>query len=652
MKFLDLFSKILFVLGMIVVCMLGTAVDVPFHLLGLPLCGLGAALAGVVAWREGRLANSGALPWVFFGAVAYLAIRAAYSPVRHLAEMDLFLLAALVSGFCMTWFVGRVRWVEPWLWLVAIAGAVVGVIQVTVDDQFTVMRWLELERPVAGTRASGFFFHPNPSGTWSAMLLLASGAALFLRRDGWVVRVLAGVACLGSGVALLLSFCRAAFLGASFGLGVVVFVLLLVVLSWKVSWWKRVLAGMLVLGLLVGAVFAATKWLPVLAEKRTRTGEVADLVNIEGRFTYWRTGLSQFLDSPLHGTGARTFSYLSYQHWDRDFQVIDKDPEYVHSEYVQALADYGFLGLVSVLAMVVVAGVTATVRASGLARQEASPGRQAKLAWCLGAIGAGGAFLGDVVFSFSGHFAPMVLLLGIFLGGLASIGDTKGGGSRGASWKRILFATGLGYAVLAMGFLVYPGMVYGWAAGRVYWAQASYNDGKLPAAKYLEIAAGQADRLDRYPLHQHAATFGMQLAPYLPEAEARAVYEASRARLDRALSAFPQSLEARLLRAEAWQALGQFEESDADFAEGVELGKKREYYHRGWMRWGEARYQRGLAAWRAGNREETKRWLLLALEAYDQSKRLAWISKEQIRYVYGRQELEDFVAFLKRTKEW
>ncbi len=652
MKFLDIFSKTLFILGMVLVCVLGTAVDVPFHLLGLPLCGAGAVLAGVVAWKRGVWARGGVLPWVFAGAVAYLGTRAVFSPVRHLAEMDLFLLAALVSGFSMTWFVGKVRWIEPWLWLIAIAGAVVGVVQVTVDDQFTLMRWLELERSVPGTRSSGFFFHPNPSGTWAAMLFLLAGTALIFRQDGWLGRVLAALACFGSGIALLLSFCRASFLGASFGLGMVILTLLVAVLSWRAAWWKRASAGLLVLVVLVGAGFAVTKWLPVLAENRTKSGEVSDLANIKGRFTYWRTGMSQFLDSPLYGTGARTFSYLSYQHWDRGFQDIDKDAEYAHSEYVQALADYGFLGLVAVLALAVVAGATATARAAGLARRDSSPGGRARLAWCLGTIGAGCAFLGDVVFSFSGHFAPMVLLMGILLGGLASIEDVRENGVRRLPTGGPVYWVGFGLTVMAMSFLAFPGMAYGIAATRVYMAQAAYNEDKLPAAKYLAIAQEQADWLDRYPLHRHAATFGMQLAPYLPEDEAKALYESTRVRLDRALEAFPQSLESLLLRAEAWQALGRHEESDADFSKGVEIGKAREYYYRGWMRWGEARYQRGLLAWRAGDPEEAKRWLILSLEAYDESKRLAWVHKVQIRYIYGRQEVEDFVAFLKRTGEW
>ena len=656
-KILNFLAKVLFVCGLLWVCVVGTAPDVPFHAMGLPLCGVGALLAGLACLAAGRRPVSGTLPVVMAAVLGYFALRATQSPVQHLAEMDGFLLSACVSGFAMVWFTGRVRWLEPWLWLLAIAGTAMGVWQYFVNDQFTVLALLDLRRPIDAGRASGFFYNQNPFGTWCAMLLLMSGASLFVRRGGYFGRALAGAAMLMAAIGLMLTFCRAAFFGVGLGFGVMVMAAVVVVLRWSAPVWKKSLAGGGVL-LLVGAAAAATaQWLPVLAGRRTKSGEVEEMVGaVASRFPYWRTGLSQFLDYPWFGAGSRSFSYLSYGYWDKSMNWNDLEPYYAHSEYVQVLADYGFLGF----ALVVVWGFVAYGRgfqlAACLARRDDTREGRAKLAWCLGGLGAMTAFLADVGFSFSGHFAPMLLLAGCILGGLAAVRAPgfsvveKPRHKLDWSWQGWLV---LGLALAALVFQCVPGARYGLATLRIHKAQADIKKQHIDHIAYLEIARAQVTLLPRYPMWMHAGQYCLKVATASPVgSEPRmALVREAKTYFDSAITVFPDSILTLLERAAVLQELGDIAASDADFQRATTLGHKREFYFRSWMYWGEARFARAVNAWAEGKHAEASAWLREASAAYKESEKLAWV-KFSPRWHDGYNQVVDMIAFMKRTGVW
>lgn len=650
MKTLDAIAKVLFIMGFLLVCLVGTAPDMPFHLLGLPLCGLGAVMAGVVAIRGGRVAGGGVLPWMFVVAVGYLGWRAWASPVRHLAEMDGFLLAALVCGFAMTWFTGRVRWLEPWLWLVAVLGTGVGLYHVFADDQFTLLRWLNMEKPVEGDRASGFFFNPNPFGTWSAMLLMLAVASFFFRSGSIPARVWTGLAVVAAGMGMLLSFCRAAFVGSAVGIVVLVVASMFAVLRRRMTGWQKTIAVCGVMVVTGACWYGADTWLPTLLEKRGVKSVENAFFNVNARLSYWRTGMSQFLDAPIAGTGSRTFSYLSYSHWDQRFQLSDKDPEYVHNEYIQTLAEYGFTGLVVLLGLLASGYVRAVRLVGAVSRHDVSRDGRARLAWCIGVLGAGSAFLGDVFFSFSGHFAPMVLLCGLMLGGLAAINmpgaDAPAGNPPASRW-----AVGI-LTIVAAGMLIWPGALYAIASARITLAGAAYEGKRKTAAGYLDEMESIAVVLPRYPVFIHAGSFAAEVASRQTPGEADATWRRALVMLDRALEDFPRGLDARIERALVLEELGQRTKADADFRVATALGEKREYYYRAWMKWGEVKFRRAVDAWNAGDSREACRWLRESRAAYDESKRLGWITRNDLRYPYGRYQVDEMIAFFKRTGEW
>lgn len=81
-------------------------------------------------------------------------------------------------------------------------------------------------------------------------------------------------------------------------------------------------------------------------DKLSATG-VASEVNV--RSDYWGMALEQSLASPVIGTGARSYSYEALKCWEGSLSSIDASPEFAHNEYLQTLGDYGLVGLILLL---------------------------------------------------------------------------------------------------------------------------------------------------------------------------------------------------------------------------------------------------------------------------------------------------------------
>jgi tetratricopeptide (TPR) repeat protein len=244
----------------------------------------------------------------------------------------------------------------------------------------------------------------------------------------------------------------------------------------------------------------------------------------------------------------------------------------------------------------------------------------------------------------------MVLLLGLMLGGLASIRVRSVEERRlptSATWW-----TGIIVILACSIYLIYPGFNYGLATARSYLALSAYGRNQIDPGKYLEIAEAQAELVPRYPFFYHAGGFSLAVAEVSENERAAALREKALEWFNKALEAFPESLDARLERATLLQKMGRYAKADEDYALAAERGKHREFYYRSWMKWGEARRDRAIEAWQMGDIETATRWLKLSLAAYDESKRLAWIHPDDLRYRKGRENVEELIAFFRRTGEW
>ena len=73
-----------------------------------------------------------------------------------------------------------------------------------------------------------------------------------------------------------------------------------------------------------------------------------------------------FLDSPVLGQGPRSFSYLSLENWDPDMLWIRIGiPDFAHNEYLQVLSDYGAVGFLIIIVLLIAHGVLGTFQIIG-----------------------------------------------------------------------------------------------------------------------------------------------------------------------------------------------------------------------------------------------------------------------------------------------
>ena len=83
-----------------------------------------------------------------------------------------------------------------------------------------------------------------------------------------------------------------------------------------------------------------------------RGGASIDEISYSGvRSQYWAMAAEQWIDYPMFGAGSRSYSYECFRYWSPNLPTQNANPEFVHNEYLQLLADYGLVGLLLILGL-------------------------------------------------------------------------------------------------------------------------------------------------------------------------------------------------------------------------------------------------------------------------------------------------------------
>ena len=193
-------------------------------------------------------------------------------------------------------------------------------------------------------RALGTMGNANNLAIWLAMLIpVAFHESLAAQRARW--RLLAAGELLLMLVTLILTFGRAAWIGAAAGLVVVA-----VLLSRRAAWRRSARSGILVLGLAVallgGAALAAQRLgVPVVAPALSRLASLADPAGGSGgvRLHLYGDTIAMVSQRPLVGFGPDTFGLVYPSRATGDVLpgvIFDK----AHSDILQVAATQGVLG--------------------------------------------------------------------------------------------------------------------------------------------------------------------------------------------------------------------------------------------------------------------------------------------------------------------
>lgn len=376
--------------------MIGNGSELPKLALLFPPLILGSILCvsfSTIVWRSWLL--------VALAIVAgYFIVRAANSPVFDLGRRDVFLVAAgwlgVVSGgsalqyrSCRGIFLGI-------LVFVLLGHAWVSFIQGLHEPRFAFFR-LSREDTVG---VSGFYYHRNYlAGCLEIMVpvfVAFAAAQSSLQRSGFfiIITLFAIILCFftnsrgGFGV-MLLGAAASFFLQTRVGRGSSTI---------KRFGWKGVV---FVLGLLIALGVGFLLLSKILSNREGIAG------GVEGRLAMAGIAIDGWLLSPLIGSGSHAYSYL-FPRFYGGLGGWYGDAEMAHSDYLQALCDYGLLGLLGILLLLITfAFVTfqqKEARRSG--------------GWLLAA--GGGALAAEAVraaFDFNLHIAPNLMLFSFVVAG-------------------------------------------------------------------------------------------------------------------------------------------------------------------------------------------------------------------------------------------
>lgn len=349
---LETFSFGLFLIGWLLLGAFGTWTETAPFWIGAPMLWL-AALCGLFSIRaglQGKLSRSCTVLVMLF--TAYILARALSAEVVYLARPDVVFCATAFIGWVLTaarYDKPRHRFALLVVWSLLILGNLgMGLWQQHMNPNANSLSFLGFGRDFKDAVFSGFF--PNSNHLCGFLELTAFpllAVAVFGRVHSFV-RVLCAVVFVAAAAAVALSTSRGG--GLAFGVGVVIFGAVAGVLHLMRK--RRAGGG----GASTGWIFAAMAvvcsvigWI-TWTQLEAKFGEGDVFKNLNGRTELWSRAHEQWLESPVTGTGARSFEYYETRYRDLDTQWItwsetDVNARFAHNDWVQVLADYGVIGL-------------------------------------------------------------------------------------------------------------------------------------------------------------------------------------------------------------------------------------------------------------------------------------------------------------------
>ncbi len=389
-----------------------------------------AVFAAVAALRPRAYGGFGGACLVAGGAfVATVVGRALATPVDTLARVDLH--QALACGLVYLGvgmaFDGRRerRAIAGCLVVLVLVNSGIAAYQFFVRGDFHPLAVFGFHRDGTDGEGSGFFNGGNQlSGLLGLLSFLPLAYALFGSR-GWGARVFyfsLGLAGLG-GVAISTS--RGGFLATAIG-GCVFVVLTLMVLFVRFRRKGRK-AGILVgVGLLVVSIIGlgAGGW-KVLTSEHGKYAMFEQDHSQQMRFELWDMALEVWGVAPIFGTGANTFQTIARQIRPSTHSWVgssDVDPNLVHNDWLQLLAEYGLVGLgvfAFAFGLHLVHGLVVCFRRRDREATVEGWPCEPDVACALGSIAGLVAFAAHSVYDFNGHIVAVSMAAACLLGFLA-----------------------------------------------------------------------------------------------------------------------------------------------------------------------------------------------------------------------------------------
>ena len=618
-------SRLFICLAIIFAGLLGITLSLPLQAPALIFLGVASLLAAALTFR--RQYDLRLLIPVLM-ALVYFSGRAWYSPVVDLATEDLFLIAAASILYLVAGPVNgspRTR--------VALAAAVLlllsfhlgsALMQCTGDAGYSWVWHFTGGGKPEGNAITGMYGYRGSFANFAGMAgVLALCLGVWGRFSAWLRISL----CALAGVAIVLAVIansRSAMISLAAG-GLVFWVLLWVSVAGQKESLKSRFHQILIIfgGLAVIALPLVVMW--VFQQRAQQSVHGSDVMFDSGvRLAFWPMALEQWSDYPLIGAGSRSFSYECFHYWSPNLDTGEANPEFVHNEYLQLLADYGMIGFLLVGGLLGAHFVMGVRRVKTLSDQIKEGGfRQGSNAMALAIAGVVGIVIMavHVVFDFRTHLMANLLLLVCCFVWVLPISKAMGSGVK---MKQRLMQWILCGSLLGLG------------AGALYAGVVQLRGG-IPLMKNkmaVETGSWSPDRVPRdiwIPSLEQATSIAPSYRRYLKlgtlyRLEADDLEGEERIEmLKRAISSYERVIERHAYEpvshvnlASIYTSLGDYENADAHFEQANKLGAARERWFRIHIKWADMQRVWAGSLWVVGDTVSAERHFQRAFEILEQ----------------------------------
>lgn len=339
----------LVMLGVLAVGVLGTETRLLFFW----PAGILLGIAAVVAVMRGKWtmrsapADSALAAALVFG--LYLIIRGIASPVIASAREDILLVLACAVVYTLSataLSTPRRRMVlVSVLLLITVGNLAMGFVHFSGQWSFHIVPGYMRSFGDAH-RIGGFFNNPNHLAAFLVMMTLFFSSLAIFGRGGAAWRLTLVFIAISSSIGVTLTVSRGAMAGLAAGVLTLVFISLLLLRKVYPHLFLRALVGVTVMSVFVGTAFFI-----IFVEQVGGRFKNGDVLQGDPRPVIWRAALAQHAEHPWLGAGARMFYEGCITFRTADSVSWMKDAQFTHGEYIQVLADYGWIGLALLVAL-------------------------------------------------------------------------------------------------------------------------------------------------------------------------------------------------------------------------------------------------------------------------------------------------------------
>jgi len=625
--------------------LIGITLSVPLQAPAVIFLGLAAIISGLGLLRgqtsekigDNRGANG--LLGLVLVSVGYFVVRACLSPVWDLGVEDLMLIVSagilyLIAGYAVARKSGillrqGLAWVVVVLLLLHVGSCVM---QLNGGEGYSAAYYFTGVARSSPENVTGMYSY---YGSFANFAVIAGLLCLSLGVWGRLSVMLRVMMCLLGLLALGLALCaqsRSAVLSLFPSLAVFG-VLLMVSLAQHSARVQRcaskVMVSLGVCALLAGGVAAA--WVFQNRAHNEQVSGVDALFDSGARIHYWAMAGDQWAYFPIFGAGSRSFSYESFRFWSPNLGTHEANPEFVHNEYLQLLADYGLVGLLLILVLFGWHFYRGGKQVRSLAVKIGEGGlKRGSNAMALAIAGMSGmtAMAVHICFDFRTHLLANLLLLvscAVWILPVAKSAalklkkdniKTTDGRKQKVCLALVLFCLGLG-AVGLGGQQLWAGMPLvknKMAKEDGAWQPTSVNrDVWIPV---LEKSLARAPQWRRY---QRLGTLYWHEAHESEEVDETALRKAEVAYLA-SLERHASNPIPKINLANIYAQAGRWQEADAMYASAEEMSKAREWWFRLPVQWSKLHQRWAIELWRHGQHDAAKKHYDIALKHLLESK--------------------------------